>query len=291
MNRGAAAVDRTGNISFCFLLNNMFIICRLYCICTDVWSVLSCVHKHLFSVIGPCCINEGFMSEIYFSATCEIKETKPGKKVRHRSNPNIFAGSGSVRVLLLHVDPLRETAKTPMSLPDPSGNQPLQLSSTESGFSSQPPRLWCSCNSRLTLSWPQLVPSTAPSSFEWQVVPTVHHRVLHTFWESRERWVYFLNLLACFSNIHLFPQGILSIEYAVPHSDMQCICCIMNLTQNKWEQSLVNTSSWNFHVVHIRALYMFIYWCSHLSIQSSSIINTDGWSVPSLTKPVSCFEW
>lgn len=33
---------------------------------------------------------------------------------------------------------------------------------------------------RLTLSSPQLVPSTAPSSFEWQVVPTVHHSVLHT---------------------------------------------------------------------------------------------------------------
>lgn len=37
---------------------------------------------------------------------------------------------------------------------------------------------------KLTLSSPQLVPSTAPSSFEWQVVPTVHHRVLHTLCRS-----------------------------------------------------------------------------------------------------------
>lgn len=54
---------------------------------------------------------------------------------------------------------------------------------------------------RLTLSSPQLVPSTAPSSFEWQVVPTVHHRVLHTFWGGEQ------NAQAWFSNQTLDVRG------------------------------------------------------------------------------------
>ena len=37
----------------------------------------------------------------------------------------------------------------------------------------------------LTLSSPHLVPSTAPSSLEWQVVPTVHHNVLQMFYRRR----------------------------------------------------------------------------------------------------------
>ena len=37
----------------------------------------------------------------------------------------------------------------------------------------------------LTLSSPHLVPSTAPSSLEWQVVPTVHHKVLQMFYRRR----------------------------------------------------------------------------------------------------------
>lgn len=147
-----------------------------------------------------------------------LKKQNQAKRSDTDLIPTFLQGQGLSESCFCTLTPLRETAKTPMSLPDPSGNQPLQLSSTESGYTSQPPCLLCSCNARLTLSGPQLVPSTAPSSFEWQVVPTVHHRVLHTFWESRERSMYFLNLLACFSNIHLFPQGILSMEAKMVHT-------------------------------------------------------------------------
>lgn len=53
--------------------------------------------------------------------------------------------------------------------------------------SAQPPSTlpgWCPTTTHSPLkhhlSSPQLVPSTAPSNFEWQVIPTVHHNVLHT---------------------------------------------------------------------------------------------------------------
>ena len=57
-----------------------------------------------FAVVRPRCANESYVSRIYFSATCNIKETKTGKKVRHQSKTNIFARLRSVRVLSLHVD-------------------------------------------------------------------------------------------------------------------------------------------------------------------------------------------
>lgn len=168
-----------------------------------------------FAVVRPRCANESYVSRIYFSATCNIK----GKKVRHQSKTNIFARS--VRVCQSPVStcwpPWGKLQRLPwVSLtPLEINHCSCQVQNLDSHHN--PPRLLCSCNTKLTLSWPQLVPSTAPSSFEWQVVPTVHHRVLHTFWERKERSVYFLNLIACFSNIHLFPQGILSIEAEMVH--------------------------------------------------------------------------
>lgn len=212
------------------------------------WSVvLSCVHSDLLSSGHAVQMKATWVESISVLLVI-LKKQKQAKRSDTNLKQTYLQGCGLSESCLYMLTSLRETAKTPMSLPDPSRNQPLQLSSTESGFSSQPPT-----SLMLMQHKTHLVLTTAGSihsPVQLWVAGRSHSAPQSTAYilgKKREISVFPQPDCLLFKHTLISPRHSKyrsrNGAFAVHRSDTQCIRDIMNLTSNKMRVGLVNTPS------------------------------------------------